>query len=277
MRKIIIILSILLTHVLVTSSAVAKSVELKGANGQIVKFMVQSVQADGIQAQREGSHKTMLIQWEYLDLEWLKRNQSQIWQEKLKIEAMKRIAYKDFKFGQTRNEVHTQINAMKGEQLSPDIFNETDPRSTWVIFDPSTLRQFGRFTFEDERLVGIQIWMNFPEKEGVGRDMKSEWDRLLRLVEQYQMESLETKRFPSSSDWQRWTNNPAKRKEGMLVTNYWSDGSRTVELGLDSKVLDLSVTSPESNKITFFGVTAGVTKTKTNSNWVVYKATQIVE
>ena len=277
MLKTIIILSILLTHVLVTSPAVAKTVELKGSNGQMVKFVVQSVQSDGIQAQREGSHKSMLIQWEYLDLEWMKQNQSQIWQEKLEIEAMKRIAYKDFKFGQTRSEVHTQINAMKGEQLSPDVFNETDSRAIWVIFDPSTLRQFGRFTFEDERLIEIQILMNFPGNEDVRQGMKSEWNRLLKLVEQYQMESIESKRFPSSSDWKRWINNPAKRNGGMWVTNSWIDETRTAELGLDCKVIDLSIESFDSKRITLFGVAADVTTTKTNSNWVVYKAMQRVQ
>ena len=277
MLKTITILSILLTHVVLTSSAVAKAVELKGANGQIVKFIVQSVQADGIQAQREGSHKSMLIEWEYLDLEWIQRNKTQIWQEKLKIEAMKRIAYKGFKFGQTRSEVYTQMNAMKAEELSPEIFNETDPRAMWVIFDPETLRQFGRFTFDGERLVEIQIRMNFPENEAVERGMKTEWERLLKLVDQYQMDSIESKRFPSSSDWKRWTNNPAKRNEGMFVTNLWSDETRTAELGLDWKVVDLSITSFESKRITLFGVAADVTSTKTNCNWVVYTAKQIAQ
>lgn len=242
----------------------------------MVRFNILSVQGDGIMAQREGAYTSMLIQWKHLDIEWLQKNQSAIWQEKLEIDAAKKIAYEGFKFGQTRDDVNTQINAMKAQGISSACFNETDPRATWVIFDPNTLRRFGRFVFANERLIEIEIHINFNEDEDMNKSMKSEWENFQELVAQYHLEPEESHYFPRATDWNRWKNKAAKEKQKLLMTHRWSDATRVAELGLQFQKIDLGPTMSKTHRITMFGASADTLVARsTDSNWVVYKAKQM--
>lgn len=269
--KYLTILAILLAHLLSPYSVFADLINLKGANGQVARFNIQSVQDDGIMAQNEGAYTFNLIQWEHLDLEWLQENQSEIWQDKLEFDAKRKIAYKDFKFGQTRIEVHSLMNAMKAKSVPSSCFNETDPRATWVLFDPKTARRFGRLIYVNERLVEIEIHINFNEYQS----MKSEWENLQKLAAEYLLKPEESNYFPRASDWERWKSKTAQKEQKLLMTHRWSDETRTAELGLQFQKFDLGPAVSTTHRLTVFGASANTTVSRsTDSNWVVYKTQQ---
>lgn len=253
----------------------AEFVQLKGSNGQVVEFLIQSIEADGVMAQHRGSHKFNLVRWEQLDLDWLKQNQTDIWNQKQHQEAMRVVAYEEFKFGQSLSEVSQMIKALKGVRLPNEPFNETDNSVIWVTFKPKEMRQFLRFSFDgQDKLSEIELHTNFNKDDDIEAEMLAEWERLVQLVGGYETNAVETRSYPKSSEWRRWKSNSSADKQNIWLTHRWSDTLRQFELGLESKQISLSSSEPATKTITAFG-TAFNTSTSTvntNTNWVVYKS-----
>ncbi len=267
------LITVLFCASLLTSLS-AELIPLKGANGQMVDFLVQSVEADGIRAQRKGDYRFILIRWEQLDLAWLKQNQTDIWQQKQHHEAMKAAAYQDFKFGQSRNEIIQMVQARKGLRVPSEPFNDADEKAIWVTLKPEEMRQFLRLRFDDkDQLIEFQLHTNFNEEDPIDTEMLAEWERLVQLVNSYETNAIEHRPYPTPSDWRRWKSDASKGKQSLLVTHRWDDASRQFELGLESKQVSLGIEKRGPQKLTPFGTSMDITSTaKTNTNWVIYKA-----
>jgi hypothetical protein len=257
------------------TSLLAEFVPLKGANGQIVEFLVQSVEPNGVMAQHRGAYKFSLIRWEQLDLEWLKQNQKAIWKAKQQHEANKQAAYGAFRFGQSISEVITIIQAHNGERVHHEAFKDSDASALWINLNPKDTRQFLRFSFDGaNKLAGIQVHTNFDDEQGIDAEMRTEWERLIALVEGYGGVEEENRSFPRASEWRRWQSEGSTDGQNIWLTHRWGDELRQFELGLESKQVkfgggDMVITGRTKLGYTVNG--SGSTN-KTFTNWVVYKA-----
>lgn len=257
------------------TSLSAEFVRLKGSNGQVVEFLVQSIELDGVMAQPKGAYKFNLIRWEQLDLDWLRQNQIDIWKQKQHREAMKEVAYEQFKFGQSHREVSQMIQALNGVQLPNEPFKDTDNSAMWITFKPKEMRQFLRFSFDKEnKLIEIQLHTNFDKEHAIDAEMLTEWERLVQLVDGYETNAIESRSYPKPSEWRRWKSNDRAEKQSIWLTHRWSDASRQFELGLESKQVSISAEKREIKSITKFGyeVSDNTSTSRTNTNWVVYKS-----
>jgi hypothetical protein len=254
----------------------AESITLKGANGKEATFNLQSVTMAGVEVQPQNSYKTLLIQWGQLDLAWLEKHQPMLWKRKQAVEAMGKRAYDGFQFGQSRNEVIVEVNRMKAVQVPAQNFGDTSQDILWVCADPDTLRRFMRFRFDtDKRLTEFEVHMNFDSDEAIEKGMKNEWERLIRMVETFDVHPNQRDRFPTSSSWRQFVRNAEKGGESRILSRTWNDDLRHIELSLEAKQVELSTGEAKPGKVALFGVeidTSSVVSTASNTNWVVYKA-----
>lgn len=271
------IVTVVCLFALILKSLSAELVSLKGANGNEAKFLLQSVSAEGISAQPQGSYKSMTLKWEQLDLEWLQSNQPDIWKQKLQLEALRRLAYHPFLFGQSRSAVLRQVNDMGAKPLLGETFGEAGTDVLWVCLDPKALRRFIRFSFDaSQRVVGVEMHMNFDQDEDISKGMKAEWEQLIEMVEGYGSEPSQRDRFPSASTWRQRGRSVDRGESNSLVTHTWADELRRIELGFEVKQIDLSIGEAKLGKVTAFGAEADlsdVVSTSSRTSWVVYKAT----
>lgn len=247
---------------------------LRGANGHVVEFQIEGVEAEGLRAVRKGGYKEMLLQWEHIDLDWLRTNQPDIWKEKAQIEKLKRRAYEGISFGMSRNQVIAMVNRKDGVRLPNEALEEKDESVLWVCYDPETLRQFYRFHFDaNEFLDEFEVHHNFEEEKGTGGEMEAEWQRLYQLVEGYRSELESSDGLPSDSEWRRVTKRLGSDKTFDRVTHRWEDAERQFELAVAYKTVDLGAAKTTEGKITFFGKEIIVSGTaETHRNWVVLRA-----
>tara|TARA_B110000967_G_C18824081_1_gene530347 strand:- start:336 stop:1208 length:873 start_codon:yes stop_codon:yes gene_type:complete len=257
------------------TSLFAEFVPLKGSNGKMVEFLVESVEPDGVMAQYRGAYKFSLIRWEQLDLEWLKQNQKAIWKEKQQHEANKQAAYGAFRFGQSLSEVVKMIQALDGERVHHEAFNDTDASALWINLNPKDTRQFLRFSFDGaNKLSEIQLHTNFDEEQAIEAEMRTEWERLIALVEGCGGIEEEKRSFPRSSEWRRWQSEASADKQSIWLTHRWGDELRQFELGLESKQVKFGGGDAVITGRTRFGYTVSSgSMDKTFTNWVVYKVT----
>ena len=258
----------------------AKYVPLKGANGQVVEFLIQSVEPEGIMAQHRSAYKYSLIRWEQLDLEWLKENHKEIWRKKQHVEAMQDVAYGPFKFGQSRNEVNQLVHTRKGVRVANEVFGDSDSSAMWITLQPQQLRQFLRFSFDaSDQLVELQLHSNFEVAQSIETEMQAEWQRLLELVNSFGGEETESRSFPRGSEWSRWLEKMSTGKANHFITHRWGDARRQFELSLTSRQVFIGggemVITGRSAMGTAVSKSKSVTETKTN--WVVLKSTLITK
>lgn len=258
------------------SSLCAEVISLKGANGKEAKFTLEAVSAEGVQVLPQNGYKSILINWEQLDLAWLKQNQPDLWKQKQQVEVTSKRAFEAFYFGQSRNDVIREINRIKAVEVPGQSFGDAAASVFWVSIDPDSLRRFMRFHFdENERLRDIEVHMSFDEDEAIEKGMKTEWERLIRMVDSLGVHPIQRDRFPTSSSWRQFVRATDTSRAGRLLTRNWSDASRQIELSLETKQVELSAGESKPGKVTFFGVeidTSSVVSTGSNTNWVVYKA-----
>lgn len=252
----------------------AAYIPLKGANGHMVEFQVEAVEADGLRATRKGGYKEMLLKWEHIDLNWLRINQPELWKEKALIGQMKRRAYEGINFGMSKNQIIAQVNQKNGVRLPNEALGEKDESVLWVCYDAEALRQFFRFEFDkNDLLESFEVHHNFDEEKGIGSEMEAEWKRLNQLVEGFRSELASSEALPSDSDWRRLTKRLGSEKTLDRVTHRWEDAEREFELAVAYKAVDLGVTKTTEGKITFFGKEITVSNTaETHRNWVVLRA-----
>lgn len=254
----------------------AELVTLRASSGKEANFVKQSVSAEGITVMQTAGYRSMLLKWEQLDQEWLQKNQPKIWKEKLQLDRLSLIAYDSFYFGQTQDSVVGEINKMKAVVISGEYFGETKKNVLWVCQDPDTLRHFIRFSFNHSlQLNAIEVRMNFDSDEDISKGMESEWERLIEMVEGFNLNPIQRGRFPITSKWKQEARVVEKGHRYSKVTHRWSDDSRDIEILLEAKKVDISFGEVKMGKITFFGSEAdmsSVVSTASNSNWVVYRA-----
>ena len=273
MFKSLLILTLFCAYLLTSLSA--EFVPLKGSNGKVIEFLVQSVEPDGVIAQHRGAYKFSLIQWEQLDLDWLKQNQINIWKQKQHHEAMKKVAYGEFKFGQSLREVSQMIKAHNGVQLPNEPFKDAKKNAMWITFKPKEMRQFLRFNFdENNKLIEIQLHTNFDQEQAIETEMLTEWERLVQLVNGYGTDIIENRSYPKPSEWRRWKSNASAEKQSAWRTHRWKDALREFELGLESKQIQIATGKREVKSITKFGyeLSDNTSTARSNTNWVVYKS-----
>lgn len=261
---------------LLACSLFAQSITLKGSNGKEASFVKQSISAEGITVTQQGGYRSMLLKWEQLDQDWLQKNQPEIWKEKLQLERLSSLAYESFHFGQTQGSVVGKIKEMKAVAISGEYFGEKQKDVLWICNDPDTLRHFMRFSFNSAHLLDtIEVRMNFDSSDDISKEMKAEWERLIKMVETFGSNPVQRDRFPITSKWRQEARVAEKGSTHSQVTHSWSDDQREIELLLEAKKIDISFGEIKMGKITFFGAeadTSSVVSTASNRNWVVYKA-----
>lgn len=247
---------------------------LKGSNGRIVDFQIEAVGMDGIRAVPRGGHKALLLRWDQLDLNWLRREQPTIWDQKQQIEAMGMVAYGDFRFGDSRARIYELVNSKNGYSLPSESFGEQAPGALWVTFDPENLREFYRFHFDGEdRLDGLERHIGFSRDESIETGLKAEWTRLIEILSTYHAESVQAGPLPSSREWQAALKKTDLAKGRSWNTHTWQDARRDFELTVAVRKLDVGVRTATEGKITFFGKEMILTdSSETNTNWIVLKA-----
>lgn len=227
---------------------------LKGANGQIVEFQVQAVEADGLRAIRKGGYKTLLLAWEQLDLAWLKKHQVALWNQKAQIEKMQDVAYQDYRFGMTRREVIITINSRNGVRLPNETFGEDDPATLWISFDPQNYNQLYRFVFNDKGLLNeVQIHHSFNEDDNISGAMQSEWSRLVKLVSGYGSNLRKAEDFPDELKWKRHLRDDNREAKVTRVTHQWEDKQRQFVLALERKKMNVGRREVREGELTLFG------------------------
>ncbi len=259
---------------LFAGSLCAAYTPLKGANGRIVEFQIESIRAEGIRAMPRGGYKALLLTWEQLDQDWLKAEQSAIWSKKEQIEAMVSVAYGDFKFGDSRARIYQVVNLKNGFSLPNEAFAEREAEALWVTFDPQDFREFIRFQFDvEDRLVALQFHRSFSSEEAIDGELALEWQRLVALVPTYQVDPIQSDRLPSSKEWQSLIRKTDLVKGFSRVTHQWRDDQREFELALAARKIDIGVKQAKEGKITFFGKEMIITDSAAlNTNWVVLTA-----
>lgn len=247
---------------------------LKGANGRIVEFKIESIKVEGIWAMPRGGYKALLLTWEQLDQDWLKAEQSAIWMKKEQIEAMASVAYEDFKFGDSRARIYQMVNLKNGFSLPNEAFGEGEAEALWITFDPQNLREFFRFQFDaEDRLVALQVHRNFSGEQAIEGELSMEWQRLIELVPTYEVELIHSARLLNSREWQTLVKKTDLAKGLSRVTHQWQDDRREFELALAARKVDIGVKQAKEGKITFFGKEMIITDTaELNTNWVVLTA-----
>ena len=249
---------------------------LKGANGRILEFQVESVEVQGIRAVPRDGYKTVLLKWEQLDLDWLRQQHGDIWHKKEQMDSMGLIAYGDYHFGDSKTRIYDLVNSQNGYRLPAATFRERAPGALWVTFDPVNLRKFIRFHFDsNDQLDEIQIHRNFSDFEEIGDAMKEEWKRLGQMVASYQLNLIESQAFPSQRRWDSATKNANLKKGIIHVTHRWQDDERYFELALKAKEIGYGQQRSGDEKVTLFGKELNIKKNaEENTNWVVLVAKQ---
>ncbi|MFP4156913.1 MAG: hypothetical protein ACLFU4_04780 [Opitutales bacterium] len=240
----------------------------------MAEFQIEAVEADGLRVVRKGGYKKMELGWDLLDMDWLKANHPDLWEEKLEIEKAQRRAFEDYYFGDSKAKISQKIQSRGGLRVAGEIFGDTDPAVTWVCFDVEALNQFYRFQFdENKELESLEVHQSFDLADGAETSMKEEWERIAEWVNDNRSELVRGGAYNRQSDWRRLVRQLKSRRGSKHVTHEWEDARREFELAVLWREIEIPAPSGTGGEITFFGKTMDVgARSFRRTDWLVLQA-----